>query len=176
VWSVSRLADRDVGARADALRVRDEGGAAVILVFDSARYAARQQAQLAVERRLPVSGGHRLQVNEGRLEPPRHLREAAGGEPDLVERETDVAVPVEYALDQPQLVVLVADVALAGALDLIRRLGGGTVDGYPEAAGSVPAGFLFNGALSTYEQLGFVRDRKIGKHRWVVTKVVEPTR
>jgi len=28
--------------------------------------------------------------------------------------------------------------------------------------------------LSTYERLGFVRDRKIGKHRWVVTKVVEP--
>src|SRR4029077_21250438 len=24
---------------------------------------------------------------------------------------------------------------------------------------------LFNGALSTYEKLGFVRDRKIGKHR-----------
>jgi len=38
----------------------------------------------------------------------------------------------------------------------------------------VPAGFLFNGALSTYEQLGFVRDRKIGKHRWVVTRLVEP--
>jgi len=36
----------------------------------------------------------------------------------------------------------------------------------------VPAGFLFNGALSTYEQLGFTRDRKIGKHRWVVTKRV----
>jgi hypothetical protein len=48
------------------------------------------------------------------------------------------------------------------------------VEGYPEDAGSVPAGFLFNGALSTYEQLGFVRDRKIGKHRWVVAKVVEP--
>ena len=47
--------------------------------------------------------------------------------------------------------------------------------GIPEAAGSVPAGFLFNGALSTYEKLGFVRDRKIGKHRWVVTRVVEPT-
>ena len=58
---------------------------------------------------------------------------------------------------------------------LIARLGGGKVEGYPEAAGSVPAGFLFNGALSTYEKLGFVRDRKIGKHRWVVTKVVEPT-
>jgi hypothetical protein len=23
-------------------------------------------------------------------------------------------------------------------------------------------------------RIGFVRDRKIGKHRWVVTKVVEP--
>jgi hypothetical protein len=53
-------------------------------------------------------------------------------------------------------------------------MGGGTVEGFPEEAGAVPAGFLFNGALSTYERLGFVRDRKIGKHRWVVTKVVEP--
>ena len=54
--------------------------------------------------------------------------------------------------------------ALAGALDLIRNLGGGTVEGYPEDAGSVPAGFLFNGALSSYERLGFTRDRKIGRH------------
>jgi len=60
----------------------------------------------------------------------------------------------------------------AGALALIAGLGGGTVEGYPEDAASVPAGFLFNGALSTYEQLGFTRDRKIGKHRWVVTKRV----
>jgi hypothetical protein len=69
----------------------------------------------------------------------------------------------------------VATAGLAGALDLIAQLGGGVVEGYPETAGAVPAGFLFNGALSTYEQLGFARDRKIGKHRWVVTKVVEPT-
>ncbi len=68
----------------------------------------------------------------------------------------------------------VATAALEGALELIAGLGGGTVEGYPEDARSVPAGFLFNGALSTYEKLGFVRDRKIGKHRWVVTKVVEP--
>jgi GNAT superfamily N-acetyltransferase len=46
----------------------------------------------------------------------------------------------------------VAAAALAGALDLIAGLG----------------------ALSTYEKLGFTRDRKIGKHRWVVTRVVEP--
>jgi GNAT superfamily N-acetyltransferase len=70
----------------------------------------------------------------------------------------------------------VATAALAGALDLIADLGGGTVEGYPEDAESVPAGFLFNGALSTYEKLGFIRDHKIGKHRWVVTRVVEPRR
>jgi GNAT superfamily N-acetyltransferase len=68
----------------------------------------------------------------------------------------------------------VATAGLEGALDLIAELGGGVVEGFPEDAGSVPAGFLFNGALSTYERLGFTRDRKIGKHRWVVTRVVEP--
>ena len=68
----------------------------------------------------------------------------------------------------------VATAGLQGALDLIAGFGGGTVEGYPEDAASVPAGFLFNGALSTYEQLGFARNRKIGKHRWVVTKTVEP--
>jgi hypothetical protein len=68
----------------------------------------------------------------------------------------------------------VATAALAGAVDLIAGLGGGTVEGYPEPAGSVPAGFLYHGALSTYERLGFTRDRQIGIHRWVVTRVVEP--
>jgi GNAT superfamily N-acetyltransferase len=66
----------------------------------------------------------------------------------------------------------VATAGLAGAVDLIAGLGGGRVEGYPEDAESVPAGFLFNGALSTYEALGFVRDRKMGKHRWVVVKTV----
>jgi GNAT superfamily N-acetyltransferase len=68
----------------------------------------------------------------------------------------------------------VAAAGLAGALDLIAGMGGGTVEGYPEDAGAVPAGFLFHGALSTYEQLGFTRDRKIGKHRWVMTRIVAP--
>jgi GNAT superfamily N-acetyltransferase len=66
----------------------------------------------------------------------------------------------------------VSAAALAGALDLIAGHGGGTVEGYPEDAASVPAGF--NGALTTYEQLGFVRDRMIGKHRWVVVREVAP--
>ncbi len=63
--------------------------------------------------------------------------------------------------------------ALSGALDLIAGLGGGVVEGYPEPAGSVPAGFLFHGALATFEQLGFSRDRMIGKHRWVVVRTIE---
>lgn len=66
-----------------------------------------------------------------------------------------------------------ATAALAGALDLIAGMGGGTVEGYPEPADAVPAGFLFNGALTTYEEAGFAKDRRIGKHRWVVTKIVE---
>ena len=70
----------------------------------------------------------------------------------------------------------VATAALEGALSSSARLGGGRVEGYPEDADSVPAGFLFNGALSTYETLGFARDRKIGKHRWVVAKTVRPPR
>jgi GNAT superfamily N-acetyltransferase len=70
----------------------------------------------------------------------------------------------------------VAVAALEGALQLIASLGGGVVEGYPEPAGAVPAGFLFNGALSSYEKLGFSRDRMIGKHRWVVTRQVEASR
>ena len=66
----------------------------------------------------------------------------------------------------------VATAGLKGALELIAAAGGGRVEGYPEDATSVPAGFLFNGALSTYEKLGFARERMIGKHRWVVTKTV----
>ena len=68
----------------------------------------------------------------------------------------------------------VASAGLAGALDLIAGLGGGVVEGYPEDAADVPAGFLYNGALSTYEKLGFARERKIGKHRWVVRTTVAP--
>jgi hypothetical protein len=68
----------------------------------------------------------------------------------------------------------VATAALGGAIELIGLLGRGTVEGYPESAEAVPAGFLYHGSLSTFEKAGFVRDRKIGKHRWVVTRFVEP--
>jgi GNAT superfamily N-acetyltransferase len=70
----------------------------------------------------------------------------------------------------------VASAAIAGALDLIRERGGGTVEGYPEPAVDVSAGFLYHGALTTYEKLGFTRVRPIGKHRWVVGKRVRARR
>jgi GNAT superfamily N-acetyltransferase len=67
----------------------------------------------------------------------------------------------------------VATAALTGALDLIAGLGGGRVGGLPGGRLS-RLRRLYNGALSTYEHLGFTKDRKIGKHRWLVTRVVDP--
>ena len=69
----------------------------------------------------------------------------------------------------------VAAAALAGALAEIARLGGGTVESYPEVAEgrSVAGAFLHNGTLAMFERQGFQRARKIGKHRWVVARTVE---
>jgi GNAT superfamily N-acetyltransferase len=68
----------------------------------------------------------------------------------------------------------VASAALDGALQEIARLGGGTVESYPEDIEdrSVSASFLHNGTLSMFESRGFERARRLGTHHWVVTKVV----
>jgi GNAT superfamily N-acetyltransferase len=68
----------------------------------------------------------------------------------------------------------VAAAALDGALREIARLGGGTVESYPEdsAGRSVSSSFLHNGTVSLFEQYGFARTRPLGKHHWVVSKVV----
>jgi GNAT superfamily N-acetyltransferase len=70
----------------------------------------------------------------------------------------------------------VSTTALAGALEQIARLGGGTVESYPEdAAGRTVSGsFLYNGRLAMFERQGFQRTRRLGKHHWVVTKAVQP--
>lgn len=68
----------------------------------------------------------------------------------------------------------VASAALQGAVEQIKQLGGGRIEGYPEnteGRKAAPA-FLFNGALSTFERFGFKRSRPIGKHKWVVTRTV----
>lgn len=68
----------------------------------------------------------------------------------------------------------VASVALAGALHDIQRAGGGLVESYPEdvTGRRVSNGFLYNATLSLFEAHGFERTRQLGKHHWVVTKVV----
>jgi GNAT superfamily N-acetyltransferase len=68
----------------------------------------------------------------------------------------------------------VASVALTGALREIARLGGGTVESYPEDAEgrSVSGSFLYNLTVSMFEQQGFRRVRRLGKNHWVVTKTV----
>lgn len=68
----------------------------------------------------------------------------------------------------------VAYAALEGALKQIEGLGGGRIEGYPEDTEGRKASpaFLFNGALSTFEQLGFERSRLIGKHKWVVIRTI----
>jgi GNAT superfamily N-acetyltransferase len=68
----------------------------------------------------------------------------------------------------------VAAVALEGAIEQIKKLGGGRMEGYPEdteGRNASPA-FLFNRSLSTFERLGFERSRLIGKHKWVVIRSV----
>ena len=68
----------------------------------------------------------------------------------------------------------VASVALAGAIEQIRGLGGGRIEGYPEDTEDrrTSASFLCNGTLAMFERHGFVRSRMIGKNRWVVTRTV----
>jgi GNAT superfamily N-acetyltransferase len=69
----------------------------------------------------------------------------------------------------------VAAAALDGALQQIARLGGGRVESYPEQVTdrSVSSSFLHNGTLALFERHGFARDRRIGKHHWVVSRVVD---
>ena len=34
--------------------------------------------------------------------------------------------------------------------------------------------FLFSATVELFEQYGFTRGRQVGKHAWIVSKVVEP--
>lgn len=67
--------------------------------------------------------------------------------------------------------------ALEGSLDLIAMAGGGLVEALPEvtAGRDAPGRFLFEMSVELYEDYGFQRVRQIGKHRWIVSRVIEPT-
>jgi len=71
----------------------------------------------------------------------------------------------------------VADAALAGALREIERLGGGTVESYPEVIDgrSVSSSFLHNATTELFERHGFERTRRLGKNHWVVTRIADRT-
>jgi GNAT superfamily N-acetyltransferase len=66
----------------------------------------------------------------------------------------------------------VAAAALAGAVAEIERLGGGTVESFPEnvEGRKVSSSFLHNGTVQMFEAHGFTRARPIGKDHWVVTR------
>ena len=66
----------------------------------------------------------------------------------------------------------VASAALDGALSEIAHLGGGTVESYPDVVDDekLASGFGHNGSVAMFERRGFVRQRQIGKHRWVVSR------
>ena len=65
--------------------------------------------------------------------------------------------------------------ALTGALAAIGEAGGGVVEGYPEQLDDRPpqrGAFLHTGPETLFEELGFVRDRRIAKWRWVMRLTV----
>jgi GNAT superfamily N-acetyltransferase len=68
----------------------------------------------------------------------------------------------------------VAHFALREALAEISRLGGGSVEGYPEDYSNqkVSNSFLCSGTLQMFEKAGFRRTRKIAMHRWVVIRKI----
>ncbi len=68
----------------------------------------------------------------------------------------------------------VARAALAGALDQIADAGGGLVEAIPEvtAGRQAPGRFLFSATVELFEQYGFARGRQVGKHAWIVSRVV----
>lgn len=82
-----------------------------------------------------------------------------------------------FFVDKTRRNLGVSSLALGGALEQIARLGGGTVESYPEdvADRKVSASFLYNSRLAMFERQGFARVRRLGKNHWVVARVVQPT-
>ena len=71
----------------------------------------------------------------------------------------------------------IARAALEGALDQIAEAGGGLVEAISEVTSSRQAQdrFLFSATVELFEQNGFTRVRQVGKHAWIVSRVIEPS-
>lgn len=69
----------------------------------------------------------------------------------------------------------IARAALRGAVDLIAEAGGGRVEAVSQAADgrrSVP--YIFSATVELFEENGFHRVRQVGKHSWIVGRIIEP--
>jgi GNAT superfamily N-acetyltransferase len=69
----------------------------------------------------------------------------------------------------------VARAAVAGAVRLIAQAGGGRIEAISQATSgrrSVP--YLFSATVELFEQNGFQRVRQVGKHSWIVGRVLDP--
>jgi hypothetical protein len=65
--------------------------------------------------------------------------------------------------------------AVTAALEAIAQAGGGVVEAYPEQVDGRPeqrGAYLHTGPETLFTELGFVRDRKIAKWRWVMCRTV----
>ncbi|WP_298339093.1 GNAT family N-acetyltransferase [Ferrimicrobium sp.] len=69
----------------------------------------------------------------------------------------------------------IARIALAGALGEIAVRGGGLVEAISETTTGRQAQsrFLFSGTVELFETLGFSRVRQVGKHAWIVSRMVD---
>ena len=70
----------------------------------------------------------------------------------------------------------IARAALEGALGQIAHAGGGFVEAISEVTTGreAPGRFLFSATVELFEQFGFTRGRQVGKHAWIVSRVVDP--
>ena len=71
----------------------------------------------------------------------------------------------------------IARAALEGALDQIAHLGGGLVEAISEVtAGRQAQGrFLFSATAELFEDYDFTKVRQVGKHAWIVSRLIQPT-
>lgn len=72
----------------------------------------------------------------------------------------------------------VARAAVTAALAAIADSGGGVVEAYPEQVegrAQQRGSYFHTGPETLFAELGFTRDRRIAKWRWVMRRKVEPT-
>ena len=72
----------------------------------------------------------------------------------------------------------VSSLALDGALALIAQEGGGLVEAYPEVVEGrkLNGTFICLGTVPMFERRGFVAQRQVAMHHWVMTLAVHSTR